>query len=92
MSKEPTLPSLGNPRIDAAAHRLNQAFLRLEEKMQNPQIKGAEKDAEIELLENENMRLHEELAQLNKLLEEVDKTLEVTGNEVATMMEKMSLV
>ena len=65
---------MGNARIDAAASRLNEAFIKLTRKMEHLQSQVSE-NPEIDLLEQENMRLHQENAELRQLLEETDQKL-----------------
>ena len=74
MSEEPTIPSMGNPRIDAAAARLNAAFANVTQKIEYLQGQFVE-NPEIDLLEKENMRLHKETAELKDVLTEMDEQL-----------------
>ena len=85
MSDDPTLPPMGNARVDAAASRLNQAFVQLTQKMEHLQTQLTD-HPEVELLEQENMRLHEENASLKELLQETDQQLETMARQVAEMM------
>lgn len=79
MTEEPTIPSMGNPRVDAAASRLNEAFLAVTKKLEKLQGQMSE-HPEIDLLEKENISLHKENAELKTLLQEMD-------NELARMAE-----
>lgn len=85
MSEEPTIPSMGNPRVDAAASRLNEAFLLLNQKLEYLQSQRTE-NPEIDLLETENMRLHRENAELKTVLQEMDEQLAQMSAQLESMM------
>lgn len=87
MTDDSTFPSFGNARIDAAAQRLNQAFLKLEQKRYESAAPADGRHEEINLLEQENMRLHEELAGLKQLLNELDAQLADTEQQLNAFME-----
>ena len=87
MSEEPTLPPMGNARVDAAASRLNDAFIQIAQKMER--LQGQVSDhPEINLLEQENMRLHKENAELKALLAEADQELADMVEQVEQWMEE----
>lgn len=86
MSDDQTIPSMGNSRIDAAASRLNEAFLQITQKMERLQGQLSE-HPEVDLLEKENMRLHEENAQLRELLNETNEQLAEMAEWVNQLME-----
>lgn len=87
MSDDPTLPPMGNPRVDAAASRLNEAFVLVTQKIEHLQEQLSE-HPEVDLLEKENMRLHEENATLKELLMEADKQLADMAEHVSQMLEE----
>lgn len=85
MSDEPTIPSMGNPRVDAAASRLNDAFLAVTQKleaMQNQMVAHPE----VDLLEKENISLHRENADLKNLLQEMDDQLAQMSEHLESLM------
>ena len=82
-----SLPSMGNPRVDAAASRLNAAFILVTQKMEALQNQFSE-NPEIDLLETENMRLHKENADLKILLAQADHQINEMLQQLEEMMEQ----
>ncbi len=89
MEEEPTIQPMGNARVDAAATRLNEAFLQVTQKMGHLQNQLSE-HPEVDLLETENMRLHKENAGLKELLQETDTQLAQMAEQLAQMMEDVT--
>lgn len=73
--------------LTQAAERLNTAILTLEQRLHQ----RAEPNAEIELLEKENMQLHEENQSLRGLLEELETRLEMSILQVEELMRGQEL-
>lgn len=86
MEDEPTIHPMGNARVDAAASRLNEAFLQVTQKLKHLQNKVSE-HPEVDLLEPENMRLHKENAELKSLLTDTDARLAQMAEQLTQMME-----
>lgn len=85
MSDEPTIPSMGNPRVDAAASRLNDAFLAMTQKLESLQGQMSH-NPEVDLLEKENISLHKENAELKTLLHEMDGQLAQMSDALEALM------
>ncbi|MDG1286050.1 MAG: hypothetical protein P8P30_00630 [Rickettsiales bacterium] len=86
MEDEPTIHPMGNARVDAAASRLNDAFVQVTQKLEYLQSQVSE-HPEIDLLETENMRLHQETAELKSLLADTDTQLAQMAEQLTQMME-----
>jgi hypothetical protein len=73
-----------NPQhsLTQAAERLNTAIIALEQRLHQP----SEPNVEIDLLEKENMRLHEENQGLRELLELLDVRLEMSILQMEELM------
>ena len=82
-----SLPSMGNPRVDAAASRLNAAYIQVTQKMEKLQNQLSE-HPEIDLLETENMRLHKENAELKTLLAHADSQINEMLQQLEALMEQ----
>ena len=84
-----SLPSMGNPRVDAAASRLNTAFIHVTQKIEALQNQLSE-HPEIDLLETENMRLHKENAELKARLIHANDQINKILQQIEQMMEPIS--